>query len=396
MSHSKKILFSCLLVLFGPFLHASTFVGNGGNMGDIELQVAIQQIRDAILNLPDAAQPCQCELDEDDHPVCETLKSLTEDQQKYCGDVLQKQRTELLELLAKADRIQFRWSDEDLKVMEMGRPLSVDALANYEQQEILIQRNRFLSSSAHERIFLLSHELLHLAPWEGKPIKDEQNSGPFQEVQGGRHLLNAVAAQVVVQSYRKDLFDKYEGALNRSQNTKSHWLEAFAGISHQSEKTTSLTIEDFQNLRLAYRYHWDRLGVGLRFDTSRGTKTLFTRTKAEEQRQKWGVGLNYRIVLGSNPLTVWGQSHLILAAYLEMLQSRYKLDDGEVELQDGATAPGATVGCTYYTPARGGLWFSLGVEYSSFDYSYKGFSTLRSFDEKSRLGSVNLGVSYGF
>ena len=100
----KKIIYGLALIL-GASAGASTFVGNGGNAGDVELQVTINQLQKAFVETAkpsaDAATKlCVCHEDFQGKPLCEMLKKLDEEQVRFCDAYIKEKSPELAELLA--------------------------------------------------------------------------------------------------------------------------------------------------------------------------------------------------------------------------------------------------------------------------------------------------------
>ena len=80
-----------LIVICGasPITLASTFVGNGGNVGDIELQVTLNQISKTLSAIIEdeelGDELCGCVDAYKNDELCTHIESLTKAQVKYCS-----------------------------------------------------------------------------------------------------------------------------------------------------------------------------------------------------------------------------------------------------------------------------------------------------------------------
>ncbi|MGE0631729.1 MAG: hypothetical protein AB7O96_04945 [Pseudobdellovibrionaceae bacterium] len=99
-----------LLILFIFIIplsaQTSTFVGNGGGQGDVELAVTLRQLEEtfrAIIDHKDTKSFCECNPVFEGRSVCDILKSLKEDQKLYCAQTIRAQAPDLLRKLTNAD-----------------------------------------------------------------------------------------------------------------------------------------------------------------------------------------------------------------------------------------------------------------------------------------------------
>jgi hypothetical protein len=182
-----------LLILFtmtSVSAHGSTFVGNGGNAGDLDLATTIAQIHDTFESIDESSIGlCTCSegLAEDD--VCGVLRSLDEKQRQYCENMMHSQAKKIMELAKSKSKVVFTWSDTPLHV-KTGESSSreVDAIARDDKVEIVVNRQRYLKLPRSFRIALLTHELFHLITIEDRHLSDDEPIGPFEH---GKTLLNA-------------------------------------------------------------------------------------------------------------------------------------------------------------------------------------------------------------
>ncbi len=233
-----KLYLISALILITRLSEASTFVGNGGSPGDVELLVAKKQITETleIIGAKDFSQGslCQCVADFQNDSLCEPLRSLNPEQRKYCVEVTSEKAKTLSTLISTEGKVSFLWTHDRIEVVEGKNRRAVDAASNREKMEITVNQNRFLDMSASERIFLLTHELLHLTEINGKPLTDEGPLGPFTGNDGSRNLINAVSAGTAMQAIDRRLIRKYRGHLRRPQGWKENWLEISGGSTRTS------------------------------------------------------------------------------------------------------------------------------------------------------------------
>ncbi len=394
-----KLFILWMMILAPPASFGSTFVGNGGNAGDIELHISLRQIRDALSSLKKAEDPkeiCTCIADLEDHPICDTLKALNKEQQKYCSQFMKDNSGQVLKYLDSIDRQKVQWTDEKLQVQELGKSLPVDAIANHSSQEIVIQRDKFLGLNVHEREYLLAHELFHLIETKEGFINDEQKIGPFSSPVGGRQLLNAAAASIVLTSYRENLFNKYGSKLWRSQKSKANWLSVEFGTSDQSEGDSKLSVEKFTMSTLSYRRDISDWGLVGRMRTATGDRSVLNHAKSSETSTAFGLGVSRRLHLSSDPLTFFGQSHFIFQALIERIQAQYQIHDQAISLSDSAEGWGGSLSCSYFMPIVKGFWVSLGLGYNQHNYEYSSLKPGFSLSEEKKQTMISLGANYGF
>lgn len=227
---SALITFVISLAFF-EFAGASSFVGNGGSPGDVELTVAKKQIQatlDDIKTWEPDENPCVCGPNFARTTMCEYLKDLTDAQVKTCSSFIREKGDEL-KALYQRDEIAIGWTHEKITVIEGGRRRAVDAVADPKEGRLTLDQRRFLEMDAADRVFLLAHEGLHFIKWKGKSLVDE---GPFESFpgdEGGRRFINSVAAAVAVGAYESRQIAGYSNVLSRSKSYKTRWLDLSSG-----------------------------------------------------------------------------------------------------------------------------------------------------------------------
>lgn len=184
------VAFWAALALWTSSAQASTFVGNGGNAGDVEWLVTLNQIDLALKWVEglDPKQLCVCTETYANHRTCDILNALSPTQVKFCRDTLSGQLPALRELVSSSDRARVNWTYDPIEVRENGRLRAVDAVTDRQQNKISTNPDKFRSMTPNERIFLIAHELFYLTDLNQKPMEDVGAVGPFTDKDGGREI----------------------------------------------------------------------------------------------------------------------------------------------------------------------------------------------------------------
>lgn len=373
---------------------ASTFVGNGGNSGDIEVQVTKKEIVDTLTMIAkNKSDPelklCTCYPALEGHPICQVLKKLTPAQVQYCAKFTQDNSGKLGAAISSA---KFKWSNSSMEVAESSGLNSMDAVANFGQKQITLQQERFLSMKNYERVFLLSHEIGHLIEVDGKPIQDVQPIGPFTQSDGGRQLLNSMAATVVMEAIDTGIINKYNSVLRRSQGRKSFWLD-LAAVSSQNNKET-FSVNDKRGTLLGVQYFFtEALGLAFNMQFLKGETDVLTNSSVTEKLTTFFVGGVYRLFPFQDPLSILGQSNFRFALGYESLSSEYELKDDFISVTEKQTSSAPAAYISYYVPIQAGFWGYAQVGYSGNTYKIEiPFKTI----EMKPATQAAIGVSYGF
>ena len=393
----KTIIVMILTMAPSTLLWASTFVGNGGNAGDVELLVAKKQVSETfqmMLDLEvDNDELCKCVEEYQNDNLCVPLNSLNDKQQKYCVQVLNEKAKGLVDLVDTEGKVNFQWTHQAIEVIEGKKRRAVDAVADRDKMEITINQSRFLEMSPTERIFLLTHELFHFTEINGKPLTDEGPLGPFTGNEGSRNFINAAAAATAMQAVDNKLIRKYRSQLRRPQGWRKNWIDfSFGDSSSDVESGSTYATGDYSNVGIGYRHYWGNLGVSLNYSKGMAQKTILTTIKADEEYKIFGAGINYRVFLFSNPLSRFGQSYLDLHVQIQSIEAKYQLRDTYVNLLDSDKKIGQSIGINYYFPLWVGLWATLGLNYSSYAIEFPQLGIKYGSSNSATL----LGVSYGF
>lgn len=382
------------LMLASSISAASTFVGNGGNAGDMELEVAIREMKEVFLNRTNYSHKlCTCNEEFQSHGTCDILNALSKEQVQYCAQFIEKNAGAALALLTDRQKVKYRWTQDEMTVVEKSGERTADAVANTRNMEITLQQNRFLQLRSYERIFLLTHEMFHLVNINGKQIQDEEKIGPFQTSDGGRQLLNAVGAATVMMAHEQGVINKYQGTLKRSQAHKKHWLSLVLNSS-QSSGDSSYAVQKRSGASLGYRHMFGDWGFIFEYRSAHGEQSVGQTIKGVEDQSAFSAGLAYRLFPYRDPMTFTGQSHFLLAAQIETMKSAYNLKDNFISLNDNRASTGWTAGCSYFMPLQSNFWFYGQVRYIAHNYTYD-FGALK-FDVSKPQTNLGLGMSYAF
>ena len=329
-------------------------------------------------------------------PVCEPLDALNEEQAKFCSATLYKIAPELMKVLGHREMIRINWINSPIEVNEGGQKRAVDAVANREKNEITINQPRFLHMQQSERVFLLSHEYMHFASLDGKPLEDRGEVGPFKGGDGSRDLINSMAAATAVMqgTYPKEI-KSYKAKLSRSQAWKTKWITLdVGGASVQGGYTDSFQFSNYTRTQLTMRYQFTNWGVALSYRNETANKTVLGTIAVGENVNTLGAGVTYRIFPFSDPLTFWGQSHILLQAMAEYVKADINYSEDPIFNSGSTSTFGGSLAVNYYLPLFWGTWGYVGVAYEVHPYKYTEPDVNLNFNKN--IFSEYLGVGYAF
>ncbi|MFZ3231390.1 MAG: hypothetical protein WA160_14365 [Pseudobdellovibrio sp.] len=390
----KYIGLVCLLSLVA---NGSTFVGNGGNAGDLELQVTLTQVKrsltDVVQNNFIKNQLCTCDESMEGHKICETLKVLNIEQKNYCEKKLIARASDMLDLMNDKQGLLILWTSEAMQVAEKSGYREAEGISVPEEKKILLNQGQFLELRDYERIFLVTHELGHLIKVSNKYLRDDEAIGPFNQADGGRHLLNALGASVAMKSLTNGGVNDYRGSLKRSKSYKQHWFNLSVGGDSAHNDESTFAIKKYSGYDTSYRFQLNQdIGFSLGLKYLHGDEKILQTVKAVSELNLWDIQAHYRIFPFSNPLSFWGQSHLIFGLGLESGKATIKLDDGYTVASDEAKLSSPIISVQYYLPLYVGLWISTCVSYTAHNYEY----TQIGFKSEKKQIYLSLGVNYAF
>ncbi len=393
-----KALLIPLLIFFAPqMVFASTFVGNGGTTTDVDLLITIKQIQETLQKLDEKSE-CSCPEELAQDPLCEPLLQLNDHEQEFCKEMLWNQRSHLSSLLDPQSSLQFFWAETAITINTEGDHKVVDAVTDAAKQQITIHRPRFLDLKQKERIFLLTHELFHLVKIGEDAITDTGSYGPFKNAGGGRKLLNSLGATVAMKAVELKQLGHYSDTFNLSRSNKRRWVGLKLGSTAVSsgDRTYLLNTTGGWGALFEFRYQWSWIGSYVAARSITFSKKLEESLEVKETIPGVELGASFCYSPFKDPLTFWGQSHLLVKVGLHLSAYTYEASDPSVSITDedkeSLHKPQLALGFDYYFPLNFGMWLTLGSELFSANYEYRSLNL--SYNKN--LWTTHLGVHYGF
>lgn len=395
-----KIIIVYLCLFLGPSLAAgdSTFVGNGGSAGDVEIGVAIRHLQETLdliaAGVPDDRSLCSCPKAFENHPLCTPLADLGEKKTEFCARFLKDRAGELRELTSGRQKVDFLWTHDPVRLEERYRNRAADAVADRDKRSITINLERFLEMKNYDRLFIVTHELLHFTQLDGKPLTDEGTAGPYDGTDGSRRLLNAAAAATALVAADEGVLKRYRGAFRRPQSWRHHYFDFDLGFgSTERSPAGPYGLERYSRTNLSFRYYpagsWG-LVAGWKSESS-SEKVLGT-VSLNEKIDTFALGLSYRWFIFHNPLTYLGQSHLVFNALAGLQKASQSINDGDTELADSAVTPSYELSAFYHLPVFWRFWVYFGMTYEIQSHRYSNFPA--TYDMNKTF--VSTGASYAF
>lgn len=391
---------SSLILLTSLSSTASTFIGNGGQAGDVELAVSLKQIRsateqiDAILRDDRNKDLCACPEDYADHSLCEIINKLTDEQKKYCSKFVATQ-------LAKFDKAikttQFEWVETSMLNQDKVGVRVVDAVAQKDKKKIYIDQIRFIELTGAKRMFLLTHELFHMDKFGDVVLDDEDRIGPFDSEYGVRQLLNAAAAGIVLTSIDEKVYQRYSGYLHQSRTTKRHWFSIYSASTQlQDSKSANFQTEMGGGNRLAYLYQPESMhnfGITLSSQIQSGEKTIFGTARTRDWRSSFSAGISYRHFLfnSMDPLSHFWTTFVQAELLMNRLDTKFSLTDAYTTLESSASSTSPQVRVSIFIPLKYEFWLSAGADFSQHKVYYPEFK----YTLEQNSPTFFLGVTYG-
>lgn len=392
----KKILFISISLCLSTSLWANTFVGNGGNAGDVELEVTKRQIRttlESLIQRDSQKSLCECSSVFANHKECRPLRELEESQKNYCSQKIQESLPQLLELLQKSSPVTYHWINENIVINEHGQRILVDAVSNPEKMSITLNQKRFKTMPASQRLFLLSHELLHLIKIDGDKISDTGPIGTFAGKQGKRKLLNAMSSALVMQAQSYDKFYELSQPLKRQQSYKLNWLSLSLGAGKSlNPNNANYALPDPRQFSFVFTHYFkNNLGFHAGYKRHQSNEKRLTTVDLKNTMQGPALGLSYRFFPFKDPLTALGQSFVELKGSYEMLFSKYSISDSYVAADFKETGWGWSLESLFHYPTTH-FWIHAGLGLNQQNIDHKDLNFKSNYINL----SAKIGVSYGF
>lgn len=394
-----NFIFAVFLILAGVDRSAlaSTFVGNGGNSKDVELQVTLLQIEKSLKQIqqdgPQNSSLCECDSNLEGHKLCEVLKALNTEQKKQCKEELFQASNQILNLLRDPKGVQIIWTLETMQVSEKAGLRQAEGVAVLKDKKVFLNREEFLNLKDYERIYLVTHELGHLVPFNQKYIQDDEKYKSFQQDDGGRQFLNSLGASVAMKSFATGAISDYVASLNRSKNSKSHWLGVtFTNESRKKDEAT-FAIENFKGFHARYRFQMnENWGIGLGMQRLSGEQTFYDTARTTGDLKMMDTFVAYRWLPFSDPFSIWGPSHFVFAVGMQAGEASVMIDEGIVSATDSAKFISPLITAEYYVPLIHGVWVQFAVSYSNYSYELKEIG----YQSEKNHTNYGIGVSYAF
>lgn len=269
------VALSPILALVSVTSFATTFVGNGGDGSDYELNAAITRIQKSLRYIDknrDMFKPheqavnmnerspdddfvyetlCTCDSSAQTN-MCSSLVYLTTKKSDYCHTFILKNSKKLLSMIAN-NTFSFEWVSSDIQIKHnhsseekkkknsdvsenKKEPRNFDAGVSHDKKIIYINKSKFLDLSGDARVALIGHELGHLLQNENGYIDDDAAAGPYSS---GREFLNVFGASLAVIG---PMYMPYREEKTFSRAWKKYYF-GFRGIE-RDERNTGLSFID--------------------------------------------------------------------------------------------------------------------------------------------------------
>lgn len=391
-----KTLSWITVVIFAPMVEASTWVGNGGGAGDVELAVTEKQIEETFTSLRKRVDSgdsslCSCSKRFAHRAICEPLNNLSEKEAEFCAKAMITQSSDVASLVK---RVSFKWTNDPIQVSEGKEIRAVDAVTDPDQKTITLNLRRFLRMSQFDRVFLLTHELLHLTTLNGKRMEDVGPIGPFEGANGGRRLLNAMGAAAAVHQLEMPReVKKYRARLYGSKAWKRFWFELSLGkADYLGDDDQTFQSDAFRRFQIGFRYVLGNWSFGTSYRHEHNKETVLSGVNVFEKVDMYSLAAGYRLFLFGQPWGFWGQSHFLIQGSLDFVQAQTEIHDAFVGSKHKADAIGGTLSVSYYQPIFVGFWAHVGTALEYHPYSYKNIN----LEYKDPIFSPFAGVAYAF
>lgn len=392
-------LISFIYLFLASEAFPSTFVGNGGNAGDVELQVTKNQVLEVLQYIEkqkgDNPKLCTCANVLEGHGTCEILNGLNPEQRLFCTNFIVNKSSEIIKMI-KQNAINFRWTHDSIEVQENSELQAVDAVTNYETKVILINKPRFLEMKSYERLFLLGHEVFHLIEYQGKNISDTQNISSFQGLDGGRQLLNSIGATLAMESFNSGINQKYQSPLTRSRAREDWWIAAALGSANARDSYSTFNQEKYSSFSILFRHDFTFFGVFMGTSKMKAEKSILSTINASEERRYIEYGMTYKVTPFQDPLSFLGQSYFLLSLGAISMQGKYALKDNSLDEAETSSSNGWTAGCSYFMPLKNGLWIFADGAILNYKLKYNFTSGGTAIEYSQPQPRYQLGVAYGF
>jgi hypothetical protein len=373
---------------------SSTFVGNGGDVQDLDLSVTLAVINSVASKLAVKKDEniCSCSDNWQENGICKILRQMSQEEISACGRIMTKYGSQLAELASRQSSVKFSWSEDKMMVQsqsQKARP--VDAVTQREGKKIIINRSRFYSMPSSYRVALITHELFHLIKVDDGYISDEQSAYPFAS---GRAMLNILGAAVAMEANEQNIFHEFRSLQDVSKSQKKHWLTlSGGGVMHPEQTAKPLLKKDrtSESVTFGYAYRQGDLGLNLGLETISYTGAVSNIT-IEERLSIFRVGPHYRINPINKYLSRWNELFVTFGLDAGYGSANYSAKSLKVAKKDAAQVLTFGGSVRAYIPLSSELWVTSGLEIRQLRYEYKKLQT-KTIENQS---VVTIGGAYGF
>lgn len=372
---------------------AATFIGNGGSAGDLDVAIALEQIRRTAKQIDDSTERlCECS-EKRSESLCAVLSALKKDQVQFCRNTLLKYQDELASLASRNSDIVIAWSTEDVRAAATAQSQGrlVDAVAQSKERRIVLNRDRFLNLPATQRIALLTHELFHFIKIGDRYVDDEKPMPPFQK---GQHFLDVLGAAVAIEANNADVVDDFAALRQISRAHKPYVLGFNVTLIDRSyvAERELLGMGSQLGIGFSFEYKPNEWGVLSRWEYLTSSSDRIANATLYEATSLWSLGIYRHFHPFRSSLSRWMESHISVGIEGIYGRATFIARDRHVELRDDATVSGVKLGSQFYMPLAWGLWGVLGGEVRYVSYEYKNLNMpVRDFQTAYWFGG-----SYGF
>lgn len=327
MTHFARF-FAIVAMVSVPRANAATWVGNGGNSIDSKITVARDHIVSVLEDSYSESEFCVCPPEAEPSGQCQLLGRLSVSERKTCQQFLHANAKEILRVAADKQSVQVVPVNENLVLGER----SVEAIAQFEKRQIIINEKSVTQLSPSELIALLAHEFGHLVvpkqtliPYD-KPLTDEKSFEGFEGAGGERRLLDAVGASLAVFAAMKEsepapwdhllwIGLAFSERHSNGKHLKENFLNPFS---------TGSALDITVNVSNAWN-----ASFGLEHFTQ--TKSVFSALTARYTLSLVNLGVHYQFQPWASRASQISWSHLLFGAGVGTGTAEFSLDDGYVE-----------------------------------------------------------------
>ncbi len=370
---------------------AATFVGNGGSVSDHALNVTLAEIAQTAQGLDDSeGQLCTCPDAFQNNPLCKTILSMNKAERKFCKETLLKNKRQLVSLATKDIQDRFRWA-ENVKLKKHKGAKKVDAVANVDEDMIVIDKTNFDSLTRSERIALIVHELFHLIPIEERYLSDDEEVPPFAS---GRELLDTLGAALAVEANTSGVTEELGALANVSMATKRHHFHLYVkSVKSEVKFAKTFGLRGHGNgTEFGYEYRINGFGLGFGSDFTYQSGTIAEGISTAKNDAMVYAGLSYSMRPFEDSFTSWGQAQIEIQARYLAGSSDYKAKDSYAEITDESSVKGVQGSLLGRYPLSNGFWLMGGGYYRQLSYKFK----LIKEKQLDQQYGVTFGGAYGF